>query len=181
MDRQRNIAEAMRRAVDVFSMRPGMGLHEDATATVVWQGGSRMTAFHGSGASMDTDMPAGLGGSGDCVSPGWLFRAGIAACSATAIYMTAASAGIEVDDLEIQVDSESDTRGLLGMTDDSGGLVYPGPRELRMRIRISARYFDALQLRELVEEGLRRSPIQNAMLRDTPLSVQVEVGESQAG
>src|SRR5690606_29629734 len=84
------VADAMRRAIKVFQRRPDHGLHEDATATIIWQGGTRMSACHASGASIDTDMPVELGGGGDCVSPGWLFRSGLGSCAATVIYMTAA-------------------------------------------------------------------------------------------
>ncbi|MEO8486640.1 MAG: OsmC family protein [Betaproteobacteria bacterium] len=50
-------------------------------------------------------MPAELGGNGDRVSPGWLFRAGIASCAATAIAMRAAAEGIGIEDLEATVES----------------------------------------------------------------------------
>ena len=35
---------------------------------------SRVTTSHDGGTRVDTDMPRELGGSGERVSPGWLFR-----------------------------------------------------------------------------------------------------------
>ena len=177
MSNHSHVATAMRRAMKVFERMPSHGLHEDATATIVWQGGTRMTACHASGASVDTDMPVELGGSGDCVSPGWLFRSGIGSCAATVIYMTAALEGIDIDDLEVQVGSASDTRGVLGMVDADGTRVRPGAAELQMHIRIGARGVPAARLRALVDEALRRSSIQDVMVSHPPVVVQVQPGD----
>ncbi|GAB3509892.1 OsmC family protein [Pseudoxanthomonas daejeonensis] len=174
------IAQAMQRAVDVFTRRPQQGLHDDATAYASWQGGTRVAASHENGTRIDTDMPRELGGSGDRVSPGWLFRAGIAACGATAIAMVAASQGIELEQLDVHVGSRSDARGLLGMRDGAGDPVPPGAIGFTINVRIRASAVDDARLRALVDEGLRRSPMQDAMLRHPPLDVQVQVGAEQA-
>ncbi len=50
-------------------------------------------------------------------SPGWLLRAAEASCVATLITMRAAMLGIDLDTLEVTVDSVSDDRGLLGVDD----------------------------------------------------------------
>ena len=175
-----DIAQAMQRAVNVFERRPDMGLHDDAAGRAVWRGGTRVTTYHDSGLCMDTDMPRELGGSGDCVSPGWLFRAGIAACSTTVIAMIAASQGIVLDHLEIVAGSRSDTRGVLGMQDSHGELINPGPQAITMDVRIGAAGVDAAVLRRLVEEGLRRSPMQSALLRHPPLSVNISIQQQAA-
>ena len=180
MNRQHEIAEAMQRAVNVFQRRPEMGLHDDAAGRAVWRGGTRVSNLHDSGLQMDTDMPKELGGSGDCVSPGWLFRAGIAACSTTVIAMIAASQGITLDHLEIVVSSQSDTRGVLGMQDSAGELINPGPQAIGMQVSIRAAGVDAAVLQRLVEEGLQRSPMQSALLRHPPLSVQVLIDQDMA-
>lgn len=178
MSAQRDVAEALERAVAVLTRRPDKGLHEDARATVAWQGGTRTAAFHENGLRMDTDMPTELGGSGSVVSPGWLFRAGIAACGVTVIAMVAASEGIELEALTVQIDSTSDTRGALGMKDPAGEPIYPGPAHMRIAVRIRAQGADAARLRGIVEEGLRRSPIQNAIMHPAPLSLVLDTGDS---
>lgn len=180
MNNAHDIAEAMQRAINVFVRRPDMGLHDDAAGRAVWQGGTRVTTYHDSGLHMDTDMPRELGGSGDCVSPGWLFRAGIAACSTTVIAMIAASEGIALDHLEIVAGSRSDTRGVLGMQDGNGALINPGPQAITMEVSIGAAGVDAAVLRRLVEEGLRRSPMQSALLRHPPVSVNVSIHQHAA-
>ena len=73
-------------------------MHDDAPATARWQGGTpRRHVSHADGTQVPTDMPAELGGSGDQVTPGWLFRAGLASCAATSIVLAAAAEGIELD------------------------------------------------------------------------------------
>lgn len=181
MSAQRDVAEALERAVALLTRRPDKGLHEDAKATVAWQGGTRTAAFHENGLRMDTDMPTELGGNGSLVSPGWLFRAGIAACGVTVIAMVAASEGIELEALTVEIDSTSDTRGALGMKEPTGDSIYPGPTQLRIAVRIRAPGVDAARLRGIVEEGLRRSPIQNAIMRITPLSIALDTGDYAVG
>ena len=106
-----DLAQALQRAQSVLRRRPEMGLHDDAPATARWQHGTRTVASHANGMQMTTDMPGELGGSGDQVTPGWLFRAGLASCAATSIAMAAAAQQIELTSLEVRATSRSDARG----------------------------------------------------------------------
>jgi organic hydroperoxide reductase OsmC/OhrA len=170
----KDIAAAVQRVESVLKRRPAAGIHDDAPATARWQTGMRIVASHANGTQMLTDMPAELGGSGDQVTPGWLFRAGLASCCATRIAMGAACAGIELAMLEVLAGSRSDTRGLFGMPDVSGEPVGAGPREVQLVVRISARGVSVERLRTLVEDCNRCSPV-SAALRDTvSLTLQIE-------
>ncbi|RYF43556.1 MAG: OsmC family peroxiredoxin [Comamonadaceae bacterium] len=171
-----NIAAALQRAEAIFQRRPEAAVHDDAPGAARWSGGTRVVATHASGKQVETDMPGELGGSGDQVSPGWLLRSGLAACTATAIAMVAAQEGIALDSLEVEVTSRSDSRGLLGMREADGTLVYPGPHDLQMRVRIAAAGVPAQQLRAIVEQGNRRAPM-SAVARDAmPLPLHIEAG-----
>lgn len=169
------IAAAVRRARSVLQRRPATGLHDDAPATARWKDGLRVVASHANGAQVLTDMPSELGGSGDQVTPGWLFRAGLASCAATSIAMTAAANGIALAALEVRVSSRSDARGLLGMADPAGVPVYAGPGDMQLHVKIAARDVTSLRLRALVEDSLRHSPIPNAVTHATPLALHVAV------
>jgi len=140
-----------------------------------WQGGTRIVASHANGTQMQTDMPGELGGSGDQVTPGWLFRAGVASCATTAIALKAAAQGIELGALEVRVTSRSDTRGLLGMADERGQPVGAGPGDITMSLRIAAPGVAAERLRALVEDGCRCSPIPNAVERATQIALRIDV------
>lgn len=171
-----DVAAALARATRILQRRPSAGLSDDATGTARWSGGTRVVTSHANGREVPTDMPRELGGSGDQVSPGWMVRAGVAACTATAIAMAAASEGIALDALEVQVSSRSDTRGLLGMTEADGTPVYPGPLDMQMVVRIAARGVPAERLRALVDAAQRRSPMTSVVEDAKPLPLHVEVG-----
>lgn len=170
-----DIAAAVQRVESVLQRRPATGIHDDAPATAHWQTGLRVVASHANGTQMPTDMPTELGGSGDRVTPGWLFRAGIASCLTTCIAMDAATEGIDLATIEVKVTSRSDLRGMLGMVDSSGVAVGAGPNEIQIHVRISAAGVSAERLRHLVEHSNRCSPISAAARDAVPVALRVEV------
>jgi uncharacterized OsmC-like protein len=169
------LAAALQRAETVFRRRPDMGMHEDAPASARWERDTRVVVNHANGTQIASDMPCELGGTGDRITPGWLFRAGVAACATTTIAMAAAARGIELSALEVQVSSRSDTRGILGMDEADGERVFAGPSDVQLRVRIASPAVSPEQLRALIEEGLRRSPIPNVLQTAMPMAVHVEV------
>lgn len=170
-----DVAAAMERVKSVLERRPDMGVHDDAPATATWNGGTRIVASHANGAQMATDMPTEFGGTGDKVTPGWLFRAGMASCAATSIAMTAAVRGIDLTTLEVKANSRSDARGFLRMQEADGSPVSPCPCDFRVTVRIAARNASDEQLRALVTEGLGCAPISNAVANPNPIAVEVEL------
>lgn len=175
MSNPRDIADAMQRAVSVFTRRPDKGLHDDVSARARWQDDTRVVTTHATGATVESDMPVELGGTGDRPSPGWFFRAGIAACATTAIAMVAAEQGVALERLEVEVGSRSDARGLLGMRDVEGMPVDAGPASMQVEVVLHAPGVDAVRLNALVAEGLRRSPMQSALSGPPPIRVAVSV------
>lgn len=170
-----DIATALRRLESVFRRRPGAGVHDDAVATAHWESGTRVITHHANGKQVVTDMPVEFGGSGDQVSPGWLLRAGFASCTATCIAMAAAAEGIELQSLEVQARSRSDTRGVLGLTDADGEPVYAGPRDMQMVVKVSAPGIDAHRLRALIEKSYRNSPVVCAVQDAVPVALQIDI------
>lgn len=171
----RELAAALQRVQAVLQRRPDAGLHDDAPATARWSGGTRVVASHANGAQVLTDMPAELGGSGEQVSPGWLFRAGVASCATTSIVMAAAREGIELQLLELRASSRSDTRGLLGMADADGQPVDAKPGDVQLHVRIAAEGVAPERLRALAERGIACSPIPRALQHAVPLALLIEV------
>jgi uncharacterized OsmC-like protein len=169
------IAAALKRVETVLKRRPEIGLHDDAPAAARWEGGTRVVSSHASGACIATDMPEELGGAGNEVTPGWLFRAGTASCLATSIAMAAAAEAIEITALEVVASSRSDVRGVLGMADARGVAVSAGPASVELRVRIAARNQRPEVLRALVERSQRCSPIPVAVEQATPVNLHIEV------
>jgi len=170
-----HIAAALQRVESVMRRRPELGVHDDAPATARWEQGTRVVALHANGTQVATDMPSELGGTGDKITPGWLFRAGLASCAATSIALAAAAQGIELTTLEVHAGSRSDVRGMLGMTEADGTPVGAGPSDVQLQVRIAATGVDAARLRALVDDAYRRSPIPNAVLTALPVELRIDV------
>ena len=162
------IRTAIAAASRYITEHPAEARYTDQSATVVMEGGLRFRAAF-PGGTVTTDMPASVGGGASAPSPGWLWRASLAACVATLIKMRAASIGVDIERLEVTVDSESDDRGILGL-DDS---VPAGPLSGRVQVRITAPGASPAQVRELVEWADRHCPVSDGFRRAIPLSLEV--------
>jgi uncharacterized OsmC-like protein len=175
-----DIAKALQRAEAIFKRRPEVATHDDMPATARWQDGTRVVTHHANGKQVVTDLPSELGGSGDQVTPGWLFRAGLAACAATCINMAAATQGIVLAALAVEARSRSDSRGLLGMSEPDGVPVYVGPFDMQLHVQISAPGISPDRLHALVELGIRNSAVPSAVSHATPITLHIHV-EAAAG
>jgi uncharacterized OsmC-like protein len=116
-------------------------------------------------------MPKGVGGDESAPSAGWLFRAAIAACDTTLIAMRAAMLGVELTEVQVTIDSESNDRGILGI-DES---VPAGPLSIRTRVRLGARNTEEESLRDLVEWAIAHCPVCDAAQRAVPITTEIEV------
>ncbi len=171
------VADALARLEKVLRRRPETGLSADAPARARWGGPEtplRVVCRHPNGREICTDLSPELGGAGDEVSPGWLYRAGLANCATTSIALLAAVEGIALTTLQVEAASRSDARGLLALQDEDGRAVSPAPVDQGLVIVIGAREASPVALRSLVERALQRSPIPWAV-RASGLSVQVEI------
>ncbi|MBR1124362.1 OsmC family protein [Bradyrhizobium lablabi] len=115
-----------------------------------------------SGEQIETDMPRAMGGENANPSPGWFFRASLAACCATMITAQAARLGIVLTKLEVRVGADGDTRGILGLDDISAGYSA-----LTTDVEIGAQAADPEQLRDLVRWVEAHSPV-GCTVRDSP-------------
>jgi uncharacterized OsmC-like protein len=170
-----DIAAALQRFGALVRRRPAIAVHDDPPARTRWQGGLRFVATHANGTEVVSDMVPELGGAGDQVSPGWLFRAGFASCTATAIAMTAAAEGIELETLELEATSRSDAHAVLGLSRVGDERIPAGPFDVQLFVRASARGVSPERLRALIEEGYRRSPAAGAMEAATPVALHIEI------
>ena len=170
-----HVATALERVRAVLTRRPAMALHDDAPASARWQGATRNVAIHANGTVIETDMATEVGGTGDRVSPGWLFRAGVASCAVTTIAMRAAVEGIALTALEAFVESRTDVRGLLAMSDPDGAPVPAGPFEMHLRIRIAADGLPPDELVAFVDRACRCAPVSSAVSSGVPLELHVDV------
>ena len=166
---------AVNRVIAAFQRRPEMAVHANPAASAQWESGTRVLTRSSEGMVFLTDMPKELGGSGDQVTPGWFFRAGIASCAATSISLGAAVEGVELSALEVVVESRSDARGLLGMSSIDGAPVYAGLFDVDLKVTIAAKGSSRAELESLVSRCLAHSPVPCTLETATPFSVDVNV------
>jgi uncharacterized OsmC-like protein len=154
--------EALERAKRVFLGKPSAARKANAMATAAWRDGLRCEVAGPGGERAATDMPEAMGGKGAGSNPGWLLRASMASCVATAIAMRAAMIGIELRSLQVTVESQSDARGLVGIAGIPTALDG-----IRMTITIGADIVPEPQLRELAAWGEAHSVV-SCTLRERP-------------
>lgn len=169
-----DVGAAIGRLTDVLARRPAAGLHDDSVASAQWDGGLSITTRHANGTQFTTDMPPECGGSGTSVTPGWLFRAGIASCATTVIATHAAARGIALQTLEIACSSRSDTCGMLGLPGADGRPAPAAAFDMRLHVRIGAANAGEAELRALVDTGVRCSPAPSALSASPPV-VTIEI------
>jgi uncharacterized OsmC-like protein len=169
----KEIAAAFERTARVLKARPSAADHADQPALARWDGDLRCSLDDGHGRTLFADLPPLLGGQDTAPSPGWLLRAGLAACLNTCIVATAAREAIELTALEVEALSHSDVRGLLGVETD-GGAIDPGPRDLELVVRISAHGASPAALEALVTRAQALAPVTAALALARPVAVRVE-------
>ncbi|WP_258803489.1 OsmC family protein [Pseudarthrobacter sp. NS4] len=165
------IAEAITSAKTYLAAHPDEARYRDSVASAAVEDGLRIRVAGPDGSSLVTDMVAGVGGTGSAPSPGWLFRAAYASCAATLIVMRAAEQGVELSGLEVDVDGESDDRGILGIADD----VPAGPASMRVAVRVESAA-DEAAVRDIVEWGLKHCPVDDAVRRAVPVELDLRLG-----
>jgi len=167
--------EAIRDAIETASgylkENPDAAAATDAAATAIPEEGLRFRV-DGPNGTLTSDMSKSVGGGASAPTPGWLLRASLAACDATLVAMEAARDNVELSDLKVSVESDSDFRGVLGV-DDS---VHPGPLGVRVRIELAAPDASEEQLRKIVRRAEAHSPVRDALAREVSMSTEVVTG-----
>ena len=149
------IREAIEKVSKVLTEKPEKARIKNPAATASLVDGLKCQVTGLAGEELHTDMPAGVGGGASAPNPGWLMRAALASCNATCIAMRAAKCGANLAKLEVTVTSESDNRGMLGLSEN----VSAGLQDLRVHVRISAPGTSAEELDELVHWACSHSPV----------------------
>jgi len=161
------IRTAIGNASAYLGEHPDEARYTDSLATARVEDGLRIRVDGPNGETLTTDMPGAVGGGDGAPSPGWFLRAAIAACVSSLAVMRAAQLGFEGFECEVEVDSESDDRGILGLDDAVPG----GPLSLRIGIRMSGAAPDRLE--EVARWAVDHCPVSDAMKRAVPVKVEL--------
>jgi uncharacterized OsmC-like protein len=165
------IRSAIEKASTYLAENPDAAMGTDAAATAVRDQDLRFRV-EGPKGELTTDMSESVGGGASAPTPGWLLRAALAACDATAVTMEAAREGIELSDVRVSVESDTDFRGVLGVD----GADSPGPVEIRVRVELAAPDATEDQLREIVRRAESHSPVHDALAREVPMTTEIAIG-----
>ncbi|MBI3745107.1 MAG: OsmC family protein [Chloroflexi bacterium] len=165
------IAMAVGQASEYLGAHPEEARYRDSYARATLEGGLVASVTGPGGERLLTDMPKGIGGTAVAPSPGWFLRAAEASCIASLVAIRAAATGVTIDSLEVEVDSESDDRGILGL--DPG--IPAGALAVRVVARIRSSGTSDAGLRELVDWAVDHCPVADTVRRAVPVEVDVEV------
>jgi len=163
------IRTAMEGASAYLTAHPDEAHYTDSLATARIADGLHVRVDGPAGEVLETDMPSAVGGAGSAPSPGWFLRAAVAACVASLATMRAAQLGLGGFSVEVDVDSESDDRGILGLDASVPG----GPLSMRIGLRMAADGAGLEMLEELAVWAVEHCPVSDAVRRAIPVHVEV--------
>jgi uncharacterized OsmC-like protein len=165
------IREALQGATEYLSEHPEDAKATDSFATATIDDGLRCIVRGPDGAQLTTDMVTSVGGGNTAPSPGWFLRAATASCVATLIAMKAALEEVELGDVEVTVDSQSDDLGILGIDDH----VPAGPLSVAVRVKLDANGNDPGKLRDIVAWAHDHCPVCDLTKRVVPITLETEI------
>jgi uncharacterized OsmC-like protein len=164
-----SIAEAVERATTYLTAHPEEARYRDSAARAHLSSGLVVDVTGPTGESLRTDMPTGIGGTATAPSPGWFLRAAEASCVAALVAIRAASLGIELESVDVEVDSESDDRGILGLEDD----VPAGALAVKVVVSIEAPEANRGTVDAIASWALDHCPVMDTVRRAVPIELEV--------
>jgi uncharacterized OsmC-like protein len=164
-----SIRSALEGASRYLAEHPDEARYIDSPATARVGDALRVTVEGPNGERLVTDMPGAVGGLGDEPSPGWYLRAAVAACAASLARMRAAQLDLDGFGCQVDVDSESDDRGILGLDASTPA----GPFSMRIAFRMSAADVGLDRLEEIAVWAVDHCPVADAVRRGVPIHIEV--------
>jgi uncharacterized OsmC-like protein len=164
-----SIADAVSAASQYLTENPEEARYRDSAARARLTSGLVVQVTGPSGEGITTDMPQGIGGTASAASPGWLFRAAAASCVASLIAIRAAASGTTVLGIDVEVDTESDDRGILGLDPD----IPAGALSMKIAVSIDAPDMDQAAREALVGWAVEHCPVTDTAARAVPISIEV--------
>lgn len=163
------IRAAIEGASAYLAEHPDEARYTDSMARARLDSGLRVRVDGPDGERLETDMPPAVGGAGSAPSPGWFLRAAVAACVASLASMRAAQLAVANFTCVVDVDSESDDRGILGLDPSVPG----GPLSMRIGLRMSGEGLGLERLEEIAVWAVDHCPVSDAVRRGVPVHIEV--------
>lgn len=141
------------------------GNHNRSTVTSFF--GAKQEIAHKQTFTMDADEPAILAGDDQGANPVEHLLHALASCLTTSMVAHAAVRGIEIEELESELEGDIDLRGFLGLSMD----VPKGYTDIRANFRVKAKPEDVEKIRELA----KFSPVFSTITHGADVAVNVEL------
>jgi uncharacterized OsmC-like protein len=164
-----SIADAISQASVYLTAHPDEARYRDSHARAHLASGLLVEVTGPDAERLTTDMPAGIGGTATAPSPGWFLRAATASCVASLVAVRAAATGAILRSVDVEVDSESDDRGILGLDP----MIPAGALSTKVVVSIDAPGMDRQALEALAAWAVEHCPVSDTITRAVPLSVEV--------
>ncbi|PAU95895.1 hypothetical protein CK503_02235 [Aliifodinibius salipaludis] len=159
------IKEAFERNKKALQMRPSKAKSTTTTKVRLFDGTTcEVEHKHW---KFKVDIGEAEGGNDAGPGPGILERGALGSCLAIAYSQRAAVLGIPIDNIEIDVESDFDARGMLHITDDP-----PGFEAIRYRVYIESPATKD-QIMKMIEDADKHSPVLDDFSRAIPVEREV--------
>lgn len=134
-------------------------------ATVNWKGGFRSEATVRDFAPMQSDEPPALGGTDTGPNPVEQVLAALGNCLAVGYAANATAAGIELNDLTIELEGDLDLHTFLGLSPGNAGY-----ENISVNVKIDSDA-SAEEIQALHEKVIGTSPVGHTLSRAVPVSI----------
>lgn len=141
------------------------GNHNRSTVTGFY--GAKQEIAHKQTFTMDADEPAILAGNDEGANPVEHLLHALASCLTTSMVAHAAVCGIEIEELESEIEGDIDLRGFLGLAPG----VPKGYTEIRAKFRVKAKPEDV----DMIKKLARFSPVFNTITHGANVEIDVEL------
>jgi uncharacterized OsmC-like protein len=142
--------------------------HTTWRANVRWGGAFRSEVRIRDFAPIPSDEPVGLGGDDTAPNPVEQLLGALGNCLVVGYAANATAAGIQLDDLEIELEGDLNLQTFLGLDDDG----HAGYHSVRANVRIESPASDQA-IAQLHERVVGTSPVGHTLVR--PIDVAVEI------
>ena len=167
----------LRETINVIKKEPDMGVCKFKASNKWTSGahnvsevaeffGAKQTIQHKQTFSLHADEPAILAGNDEGANPVEHLLHGLASCLTTSLVAHAAVRGIQIDELESELEGDLNLNGFLGLSPETP----KGFTQIRVNFRIKAGDEDMKVLRTLPEF----SPVFNTLVKGVPVDVKID-------
>ncbi|MEM1046835.1 MAG: OsmC family protein [Pseudomonadota bacterium] len=165
------IRQALDRACRTVTLRPERGQRTYRSVATI--GNGTQCHVEEGDRSLTLDVVKALGGADAGPTPSMVLRAALSGCVAIGVKQFAAWRDIQVDGVEVVLETDIDARGQLGVRDD----IAPGFLGIRLAISIRTSAPQA-EIEDVVAASLRCSPLMDVFQNPQAIEHKVSILET---